>query len=633
MKKERANYVIKLLNKYIFERKEFFLFMKKERIQSLDILRTIALVLICVYHWFSYKGTYIGVVIFFALSGYLVTSGLLSRDFSIFTVINKRLRKVYPSLLVVILASTVALYFVNNGLEMKYKYSALFSVLGLNNIYQIFSKMSYFDNFGIILPLTHIWALSFLIQMYVFFPILIQGLKKLKLKNNTIGIIFLGLGTISALMMAYIFYITSKSSEGADFSRIYYGTDTRAFAFFIPAGIACFYANREIKKDIEKKIIFTLGILGLALLAFFCFGIDYRSAYNYYGLMFLSSILIGFTIVLFSKPELRKLSLSKYPKIFNPFIRLGQHQYQYYLWQYPVMIFAREYFKWTKLSNTQQFFMQIIVLVAISELSYLLFEKKSIKYVSYPLLISIFAILIYSPVYENKDLEEMKAAQAAATVEEPEPAQSTTPAPTVNTQNGNLTMDELLNAINAPAKGIEEESKIQNEILKKYPNDERDILFIGDSVLDMTKIDLRKKYPNAIIETKVGRQFYELPNMLKNYAQNGKLRKIIVIALGTNGTIYEKDMKSVLETLKGHELYFINTVMPDPWQDSVNAEIKKASAENPNIKVIDWYSYSKGKQEYFYKDGTHPKPHAAKRYINLLYSVLSKDILNSNTNK
>ncbi|BBM44296.1 acyltransferase 3 [Leptotrichia trevisanii] len=607
--------------------------MKKERIQSLDILRTIALVLICVYHWFSYKGTYIGVVIFFALSGYLVTTGLLSRDFSVFSVINRRLRKVYPSLLIVILISTIALYFVNNGLEMKYKYSAIFSILGLNNIYQIFSKMSYFDNFGIILPLTHIWALSFLIQMYVFFPLLLQGLKKLKLKNNTIGIIFLGIGIISALIMACVFYITSKSPEGADFSRIYYGTDTRAFAFFCPAAIACFYANREIKKDTEKKIIYVLGILGLFSLIFFCFGIDYRSAYNYYGLMFLSSILIGFTIVLFSKPELKKFDLSKYPKIFNPIIRLGQHQYQYYLWQYPIMIFAREYFKWAKLSNAQQFFIQIIVLVTISELSYLLFEKKSIKYISYPVLISIFAILIYSPIYENKDLEEMKAAQAAAanaTTEEPEPAPTTTP--TTNTPNGNLTMDELLTAINTPSKGIEEETKIQNEILKKYPNDERNILFIGDSVLDMTKIDLKKKYPNSIIETKVGRQFYELPNMLKNYAQDGKLRKIIVIALGTNGTIYEKDMKSVLETLKGHDIYFINTVMPDPWQDSVNAEIKKASAENPNIKVIDWYSYSKGKQEYFYKDGTHPKPHAAKRYINLLYSVLSKDILNSNTN-
>jgi len=607
--------------------------MKKERIQSLDILRAIALILICVYHWFSYKGTYIGVVIFFALSGYLVTSGLLSRDFTIFSVINRRLKKVYPSLLIVILASTIALYFVNNGLEMKYKYSALFSILGLNNIYQIFSKMSYFDNFGIILPLTHIWALSFLIQMYIFFPFLVQGLKKMKLKNNTIGIIFSGIGIISALIMAFVFYTTSKSPEGADFSRIYYGTDTRAFAFFCPAAIACFYTNRKIKNNTEKKIISVLGILGLFSLIFFCFGLDYRSAYNYYGLMFLSSILIGFTIVLFSKPELQKFNLSKYKKIFNPIIRLGQHQYQYYLWQYPVMIFAREYFKWTKLSNTQQFFIQIIVLVAISELSYFLFEKKSIKYISYPVLISIFAILIYSPIYENKDLEEMKAAQAAAanaTVEDTKPSQpTTTPAAT---QTGNLTMDELLNAINTPSKGIEEESKIQDEILQKYPNDEREILFIGDSVLDMTKVDLKKKYPNAIIETKVGRQFYELPKMLTNYAQSGKLKKIIVIALGTNGTIYEKDMKSVLETLKGHDIYFINTVMPDPWQDSVNAEIKKASAENPNIKVIDWYSYSKGKQQYFYKDGTHPKPHAAKRYINLLYSVLSKDILNSASN-
>ena len=615
--------------------------MKKQRIQSLDVLRAVALVLICVYHWFSYKGTYIGVVIFFALSGYLMTGSLLSRNFSIFSVINRRLKKIYPSLLIVILVSTIALYFVNNGLEDKYKYSALFSILGLNNIYQIFSKMSYFDNFGIILPLTHVWALSFLTQMYVFFPILIQGLKKIKLKNNIIGIILLGIGIVSALMMAYVFYVTSNSPEGADFSRIYYGTDTRAFAFFIPAGIACFYVNREIKNKIEKKIVFILGMLGLASLVFFSFGIDYRNVHNYYGLMFLSSILIGFTILLFSKPELQKFSLSKYPKFFDPIIRLGQHQYQYYLWQYPIMIFSREYFKWAKLSNAQQFFFQIIILVTISELCYILLEKnskkyeKAINYANYPVLAAILAILVYSPVYENKDLKEMKEMQKALETPVYEenkkemPANPSSVAATQNSQNEKLTMEELLAALNTPSKGIEAESKIQDEILKKYPNDEREILFIGDSVLHMTKIDLKKKYPNAIIETKVGRQFYELPNMLKNYAQNGKLKKIVVIALGTNGTIFEKDMKSVLQTLQGHNVYFINTVMPDPWQDSVNAEIKKVSSENPNIKVIDWYSYSKGKQEYFYKDGTHPKPHAAKRYVNLLYSVLSKDILNS----
>ena len=607
--------------------------MNKKRILSLDILRALALVLICVYHWTLFKGTYIGVVIFFALSGYLVTSGLLSRDFSIFSVISRRLKKIYPSLLIVILASTIALYFVNNGLEMKYKYSALFSILGLNNIYQIFSKMSYFDNFGIILPLTHIWALSFLIQMYVFFPVLVQGLKKLKLKDYTMGSIFLAISVISGLVMAYIFYATSKSSEGADFSRIYYGTDTRAFSFFCAAGLACFYSRREIKSNVEKKIVYVLGILGIVSIIVFSFGIDYRNALNYYGLMFLVSILFSFSIVLFSKPELKKFDISKYNKILDPVIRLGQHQYQYYLWQYPVMIFAREYFKWSKLSNSQQFCIQFIVLIFISELSYYLFEKKSIKYISYPILASIALILVFSPIYENKDLEEMKAIQEALASSEKEEKNNTPPVstapttPAVNTGDKPLTMDELLNALNTPSKSMEEDTKMQNEILKKYPNDERDIIFIGDSVLHMTKEDLKKKYPKAIIETKVGRQFYQLPNMLKSLSQDGKLRKIVVIALGTNGTIYEKDMKSVLETLKGHDVYFINTVMPDPWQDSVNAEIKKAG-ENPNIKVIDWYSYSKGKQEYFYKDGTHPKPNAAKRYINLIYSVLSKDILN-----
>ena len=606
--------------------------MKKERILSLDILRALALILICVYHWTLFKGTYIGVVIFFALSGYLVTSGLLSRDFSIFSVISRRLKKIYPSLLIVILASTIALYFVNNGLEMKYKYSALFSVLGLNNIYQIFSKMSYFDNFGTILPLTHIWALSFLIQMYVFFPILLQGLKKLKLKDYSIGTIFLVISVISGLIMAFVFYITSKSPEGADFSRIYYGTDTRAFSFFCAAGLACFYSNREIKSNIEKKIIYVLGILGMISLAVFSFEIDYKSPLNYYGLMFLVSILFSFSIVLFSKPELKKLDISKYNKILNPVIRLGQHQYQYYLWQYPVMIFAREYFKWSKLSNSQQFCIQFIVLIFISELSYYLFEKKSIKYTSYPILASIALILVFSPIYKNKDLEEMKAMQAAAndsaiSEEKNEAPASTTPVG--NTGNKPLTMDELLTSLNTPPKSEKEDMQSQNEIMKKYPNDERDILFIGDSVLDMTKIDLKKKYPNAIIQTKTGRQFHELPNMLKSLSQDGKLRKVVVIALGTNGTIYEKDMKSVLEMLQGHDVYFVNTVMPDPWQDSVNAEIKKAGA-NPNIKVIDWYSYSKGKQEYFYKDGTHPRPNAGKRYINLIYSVLSKDILNQN---
>jgi len=280
--------------------------------------------------------------------------------------------------------------------------------------------------------------------MYVFFPVLVQGLKKLKLKDYTMGSIFLAISVISGLVMAYIFYATSKSSEGADFSRIYYGTDTRAFSFFCAAGLACFYSKREIKSNVEKKIVYVLGIMGMISLAVFSFEIDYKNPLNYYGLMFLVSILFSFSIVLFSKPELKKFDISKYDKIIAPVIRLGQHQYQYYLWQYPVMIFAREYFKWSKLSNSQQFCIQFIVLIFISELSYYLFEKKGIKYISYPILASIALILVFSPIYENKDLEEMKAIQEALASNEKEEKNNTPPVSTAPTTPAVNTGDKVV---------------------------------------------------------------------------------------------------------------------------------------------------------------------------------------------
>ncbi|WP_258454504.1 acyltransferase family protein [Pseudoleptotrichia goodfellowii] len=164
---------------------------KNRRIEEIDVLRAAALIMICLYHWFTYKGMYVGVIIFFALSGYLFTSSLLSRDFSCFNVIKRRMSKIYPALLTVILVSTIVLIIMNGGLEEKYKNSAFFSVIGLNNIHQIISGISYFDSYNIILPLTHIWALSFQIQMYVFFPFILKGLKKFKLKDELIGIIFL----------------------------------------------------------------------------------------------------------------------------------------------------------------------------------------------------------------------------------------------------------------------------------------------------------------------------------------------------------------------------------------------------------------------------------------------------------
>ena len=600
--------------------------MKKERITSIDILRALALFMICFYHWFSYMGTYIGVVIFFALSGYLVTSGLLQKDFSVWKFIKRRMEKIYPSLIVVVMVSSVVVFFINGGLEWKYKMSAFASIAGLNNIYQIVSKMSYFDNFGMIMPLTHIWALSFQLQMYILFPFILKGLKKIKLQNKTIGIIFILVSVVSAAWMGYKFYM------GSDFSRIYYGTDTRAFAFFVAAGIACFYCDREIVKKGEKVLIYLLGISGIILIIMFSIFIDYRNKYNYYGLMFLVSILITYTIVLLTKQEIKKWNNPLVNRLLTPAVKLGQHQYQYYLWQYPIMIFSKEFFKWLDIDFNSKFLIQLCFLFIISELCYYLFEKNEfsiIKIVNYIIFGFVFGFLIAAPIYVNEDLEEMKKIQSRMNPAETEKEKESSNADKTS-QSG--TSEQKTDLENNQNQSSEKENPGQEKTPDELKKDERSILFIGDSVLDMTKFDLKKIYPNSIIETKIGRQFYELPDLLAYYAKTGKMRKIVVIALGTNGTIYKKDMEKVMKTLEGHEVYLISTVMPDSWQKSVNEEIMNASLQHSNVKVIDWYSFAKNKREYFYKDGTHPKPDAAKKYVDLIYSVVSKNIA-ENTKK
>ena len=600
--------------------------MKKERITSIDILRALALFMICFYHWFSYMGTYIGVVIFFALSGYLVTSGLLQKDFSVWKFIKRRMEKIYPSLIVVITVSSVIVFFINGGLEWKYKMSAFASLAGLNNIYKIVSKMSYFDNFGMIMPLTHIWALSFQLQMYILFPFILKGLKKIKLQNKTIGIIFILVSVVSAAWMGYKFYM------GSDFSRIYYGTDTRAFAFFVAAGIACFYCDREIVKKGEKVLIYLLGISGIILIIMFSIFIDYRNKYNYYGLMFLVSILITYTIVLLTKQEIKKWNNPLVNRLLTPAVKLGQHQYQYYLWQYPIMIFSKEFFKWLDIDFNSKFLIQLCFLFIISELCYYLFEKNEfsiMKIVNYIIFGFVSGFLIAAPIYVNEDLEEMKKIQSGMNPAETEKEKESSNADKTS-QSG--TSEQKADLENNQNQSSEKENPGQEKTPDELKKDERSILFIGDSVLDMTKFDLKKIYPNSIIETKIGRQFYELPDLLAYYAKTGKMRKIVVIALGTNGTIYKKDMEKVMKTLEGHEVYLISTVMPDSWQKSVNEEIMNASLQHSNVKVIDWYSFAKNKREYFYKDGTHPKPDAAKKYVDLIYSVVSKNIA-ENTKK
>ena len=161
-----------------------------------------------------------------------------------------------------------------------------------------------------------------------------------------------------------------------------------------------------------------------------------------------------------------------------------------------------------------------------------------------------------------------------------------------------------------------EEDKIDNSIEGK------DYTFIGDSVMKMGEPYIKEIFKDASIDAKVSRQFTDLPKVLESLKANKKLKNIVVIHLGTNGVINKESFESSMKLLEGKTVYLMNTVVPKPWEKSVNESLEEWSEGYDNITIIDWYKYAKGEKKLFYKDATHPKPEGAKKYAEFILETI-----------
>lgn len=177
---------------------------------------------------------------------------------------------------------------------------------------------------------------------------------------------------------------------------------------------------------------------------------------------------------------------------------------------------------------------------------------------------------------------------------------------------------------------IARKQEIKKEVLGKEGTkkiaDER-ILFIGDSVMKGSEASLQKMYPNAIIDSSVSRQFTVLPDILRKVQnQREGIPETVVIHLGSNGTVHQKQMEEAMKLLGNkRKIFFINCKVERPWQNSVNAFLKTEVEKYPNATLIDWYQISAGQNSYFGKDGVHPSKAGAQRYRKMIEEKLEKD--------
>ena len=609
----------------------------KKRSIGIDILKAISLISVIIYHFYEYKGTYIGVILFFVISGYLITEVLYERDDSYFSFIKRRYNKIFPPLIAVLTFSYLAFYYFYNYISEKLIYNSVSSLFGLSNIYQICTGMSYFERSGDLFPLLHTWSLSIEIQFYILFPFLIYLFKKFKLDKKIIIAIIISLALISAGLMFY------KEYMNYDISAIYYGTDTRIFSIFMGSAFYFLFKDRDLEN--EKQKLNNISYICLAVIVVIILSVDYSSKSNYYGFLFLISILGSFMTV----TSLKTGFLDFENRVANTLAKLGEHSYVYYLWQYPLMIFSLEFFKWSDIDYNYTVGIQVIILIILSEISYefLINRRQESINLRRIFLVLYVALLAFLPISSETNSEEVRnraneidkmtvvettTTEKIETIENPlEPdnkdyVEDKLLADKISTNKHNeIKIDTKPSKTNIDIKTEEVKSQETKTVAKNTDTIEaKDYTFIGDSVMKMGEPYIKEIFKDANVDAKVSRQFTDLPKILEELKGSKKLKNTVVIHLGTNGVINKEAFESSMKLLKGRKVYIMNTVVPKPWEKSVNKSLAEWSQEYDNITMIDWYKYAKGEKQLFYKDATHPKPEGAKKYAEFIFKNIKR---------
>ena len=616
-------------------------------IPGLDGIRALAVLAVIAYHfnisWAS--GGFLGVDIFFVLSGYLITSTILPIEGNQLTVSLrqfwiKRFRRLLPAAYVMILITFVWVMLFNKDLLNTLRGDAISSIFYSSNWWFIFHELSYFDSFGSPSPLKNLWSLAIEEQFYIIWPILlIIGLHIFKKPSKLSKIVFLG-AMCSAILMSLLY------QPGADPSRVYYGTDTRSFELLIGCWLALVWPMKRLSsKKLSAKHVRKLNSIGFVSFSIFILSIifvDEYQAFLYRGGMFLLSINAAVLIACVCHPSsfLGKL-LS-----FKPLCWIGSRSYGIYLWHYPIIVLSTPVHE---IGNPVYWRvgLQLVLILIIAELSYRFIEMpirkqgfrsyyrkylvininnwknfsflKKISAVIIPLLLLLFFTGITGIVGEaQQDSKESYQTEVKLNTGEQAPSKEQE-SPEKNATNLDEEKAETSVEQHSKTPQTEKNDSDATPLNESYTR----ILAIGDSVMIDIAKSLSTIYPSITIDAKIGRQVSQAVDLIPSYAHFNSSGKAVIIQLGTNGYFTNEQIDTLLDAFSNADIYLVNTRVPRPWEEKVNNTLYKKAQEHDNITLVDWHTAAQNHPEYFAPDGVHLKQKGIETLTNLLQQSIN----------
>lgn len=585
-------------------------------IPGLDGLRAIAVGGVVLFHLFPgiIKGGYLGVVLFFVISGYLMVitseADWEKNNFTFFHFYKKRLRRIYPALMVTVVLFTVFTAIVIPKDLGGIRSEILSITFGYNNWWQIAQNASYFSKSAAASPFTHLWSLAIELQYYLIWPVLFILYKKASkiCDQKKTDYAFLVVAVASGILMAILY------KPNVDPSRIYYGTDTRIFALLMGAFVGI--KHREFQnrtyKDNEKGLLNTIFLLCTAGILYCYVSMSGESAITYRGGMFLTSILFAVIVML---TGCRGLSVGRWldHKALNWF---GKRSYEIYLIQYPVIFF------WSKIRpETENVFLPlipaVIILVLAAVLHYALDKKNQREFMGYfkhhkkYAALGIGIVLVILGIFTY----------ALATAEPDRLSEDQRKLQQELEQNAQMLEEQKAKA-EAAKKEAEEEKPTEDPLSQS-------VTIIGDSVVLGAAPALQANIPHAVIDAVEGRQVNECLGIMQSLDSQGLLGKTVIIGLGANGPFSPEEGQAVLDYLgKDRRVYWITVCGPDiSWRDNVNAVIKDLAKKNKRVKAIGWDEAGPASPQWFYDDGIHLNPDGQNGFASFIINDIRSDIV------
>ena len=602
---------------------------KRRYIKGLDGIRAIAVIMVLAYHLklALFKSGFLGVTVFFVLSGYLITGILISEVEEEGTIDLKnfwlrRIRRLVPAVMsmavVIIFVSAV----VNRIIFTKGCKDFLASVLGFNNWWQIFNKISYFEAAGVPSPFTHCWSLAIETQFYLIYPLILLGIYKLVKSRGegraNRGLLFAGVTLLLALISVILMIVLFDPQQDA--SRVYYGTDTRAFSLLFGALLAILWEYRMVPRRLSASVNMVLGSVSFAVLLVMTIAINGSSNFWYRGGQFFGTIL---TVLMVYAVSGRKTWLSRF--LSNSVLKwIGDRSYSIYLWHYPIILLISKGIKaswWITL-------IEIVLSVVLSELSYRFIEtpirhgiigeylnilrsrpksrqekkrqvqvaRRSLKVMAgtFVLTVSLILCMIFVPKKNALDTLQKREAKAKETVKMTEEQLAKQKANGSESEDtictADLTDDEILEGLN--------------------------LLLIGDSIAVDVTDDFYEIFPNSVSDTKIGRITSLGKQVLDSYIDEKKWEGEGVIFASLSNSPINGELEDIREKIGKDMPLFLTTVrIPhETFEEESNSKIKKFVEENDHTYLIDWYAASEGHDEYFDADDTHLLSAGAKAY-------------------